>query len=95
MVQFVQLLSETQSGGFSFVLRLPDVKFIDLVIMWLILRLFPIESSIYPSATASDRHPPCLFIVVMLAPESARSVADVLRKVCPVYESASSNFKYL
>ena len=46
------------------------------------------ELSIYPSATASLFHLPCLFRLVMDTPESAKAVAALRRKLWVVYPSA-------
>jgi hypothetical protein len=39
----------------------------------------------YPSATLSDFHPPCLFREVISPPESTRRVAEVRRRQYPLY----------
>lgn len=50
-------------------------------------------SRMYPSITVVDFHWPCLFRFSMDTPESARTVADVARKLWPVYSSGFSRFK--
>jgi hypothetical protein len=53
-------------------------------ILLVVVTLLPMLSSMYPSATLLERHPPCLFSVWMSAPLSASRVADVRRIQWPV-----------
>ena len=64
-------------------------KLIDEFIKFPIILLFPKDSAMYPSATSFDFHPRCLFNVSMLAPLSTSIVAEVRRKLWPVYVAAS------
>lgn len=56
--------------------------------------LLRMELSTYPSATADERHPPCLFRAIRSPPASTRMVADERRKQWPVYCFASGNPRY-
>ena len=62
--------------------------------LWTISAIFflsDIESSMYPSATLEDFHPPCRFNDKRSMPFSAKIVAEVRRNECPVYWSGFFN----
>lgn len=62
------------------------ILFDTLILLWT-------DSSMYPSATVEDFHPPWRFKAKMSPPASTSRVAEVLRKQCSVYNCGLERFK--